>query len=183
MSNAIFVVTANKIRWICRSSVILKAKKQDNVLYCDKNCLIHFVIHSNFCNSLQLYLWFHVESFALTIKRLTYLLNFAVFIEWGWFYFDCVLSATAVPFSCDDGMPFSSDDFACKLNHMCIPRILVCDGDNDCGDNSDEENCKFISYLTLSCVAGCPFSGCCSIKVSHSFISLLLFGHIVINQY
>merc|ERR1712168_727232 len=35
------------------------------------------------------------------------------------------------PFTCDE------DEFACP-NGKCIPNIWVCDGDNDCGDFSDE---------------------------------------------
>lgn len=33
-----------------------------------------------------------------------------------------------------------SRQYACD-NHLCIPYIWRCDGDNDCGDNSDERNC------------------------------------------
>ncbi|KAL6422754.1 hypothetical protein ACFW04_010753 [Cataglyphis niger] len=35
----------------------------------------------------------------------------------------------------------SSNQFACN-NGVCIPEFWKCDGDNDCGDNSDEVNCN-----------------------------------------
>ena len=43
----------------------------------------------------------------------------------------------------------SSTEFKCP-NGICIPAIYKCDGENDCGDSSDETNCtgKQIS-LTL----------------------------------
>lgn len=34
----------------------------------------------------------------------------------------------------------NTDEFSCP-DHSCIPRTWLCDGDNDCGDSSDERNC------------------------------------------
>nr|XP_011447092.3 zinc metalloproteinase nas-39-like [Crassostrea gigas] len=56
-------------------------------------------------------------------------------------------SFTTAPISTPSGSvhPISSgicntDEFSCP-DHSCIPRTWLCDGDNDCGDSSDERNC------------------------------------------
>ena len=33
------------------------------------------------------------------------------------------------------------DDFSCKVAGQCIPEGWVCDGQSDCRDDSDEEDC------------------------------------------
>jgi hypothetical protein len=45
-----------------------------------------------------------------------------------------VIVSIATPTYCD------AHEFLCK-NNNCINKIYVCDGENDCYDNSDEEEC------------------------------------------
>lgn len=44
------------------------------------------------------------------------------------------------PFTFVEHKECSSNKFQCS-NGQCIPYTMHCDGDNDCGDHSDEQNC------------------------------------------
>ena len=36
-----------------------------------------------------------------------------------------------------------TDQFKCRYERRCVPLVVKCNGVDDCGDNSDEWNCKF----------------------------------------
>jgi len=39
------------------------------------------------------------------------------------------------------------DQFPCYNSGRCIPDQWICDGDNDCGDMSDERNCSELCLI------------------------------------
>lgn len=50
--------------------------------------------------------------------------------------------------------------FKCN-NGLCITDNFYCDGDNDCGDNSDEENCSAVKHLCPPLTFACHSDGKC----------------------
>jgi len=43
------------------------------------------------------------------------------------------------------------DQFKCPNTGRCFPASYVCDGDDDCGDMSDETNCSELRFQLLNC--------------------------------
>lgn len=45
----------------------------------------------------------------------------------------------------------AAEDFKCVTHHQCIPQKWRCDGDQDCFDDSDEENCGKLHFISIYC--------------------------------
>ena len=50
--------------------------------------------------------------------------------------------------SLQPGQNCTGDQFQCD-NQLCVSRVWTCDGDNDCGDHSDENNCEIQKECSL----------------------------------
>ena len=50
-----------------------------------------------------------------------------------------------------EGKTCFGDLYTCK-NGNCIPRMYICDGDNDCVDNSDEDEAIHMCKFTKVCI-------------------------------
>lgn len=56
-----------------------------------------------------------------------------------------IIIITAVVFFSTVGPDYRCDnhtEFACRTNYRCVPLWSVCNGQNDCRDNSDEQECR-----------------------------------------
>ena len=80
---------------------------------------------------------------SLFTKLVHFLLDIRFYIIWKWKYIIRFIHSvswnlTTAGFGCP------SETFTCS-NKKCIPEALKCDGKNDCGDNTDEEEgcCDF----------------------------------------
>jgi len=51
---------------------------------------------------------------------------------------------------CEGRTACSEDEFQCVSSGRCITSAYVCDGDDDCGDMSDETDCTSSDGLSIS---------------------------------
>ena len=59
------------------------------------------------------------------------------------------------------------DEFQCRMDSLCIPMRWRCDGDTDCMDLSDENDCEGVTHMCDPAVKfSCRNSGECVVAFS-----------------
>jgi hypothetical protein len=43
----------------------------------------------------------------------------------------------------------TDEQFQCLTTDQCVDKVWTCDGEDDCGDNSDEDNCGTHRLVTV----------------------------------
>lgn len=67
------------------------------------------------------------------------------------------------------------DEFQCRVDGLCIPMRWRCDGDTDCMDLSDENNCEGVTHMCDPTVKfSCRDSGKGCFKCSKKLLSTFL---------
>ena len=122
------------------------------ILYFCIFVLFVYFIYSVFLYICFIYLFYlfciFVYLFYLFILFILYFCLFVLFFNFNFWCIFLVWQCDVIPGICL--LACASNEFRCT-NKKCISNLNHCDGTDNCGDGSDELNCRKCSYLLTKC--------------------------------